>query len=70
MHPTAYHEMATARIADLHHDAARERAAKLAVRARRAQPHHRTRPAPGHAITSLARRAITLARGRSPASTR
>jgi hypothetical protein len=70
MHPTLHHEMATARIADLHHQAARQRAAKAAVRARRAQPHHRTPPAPGLIITSLARRAITLARGRGPSPTR
>jgi hypothetical protein len=70
MHPTVYHEMATARIADLHHDATWERAAKAAVRARRAQPHHRTRPVPGHTVTSLARRTITLARGRNPSPTR
>jgi hypothetical protein len=70
MHPTFHHDMATARIADLHHQAARERAAKAAVRARRAQPHHRTPPAPGHTITSLARRGIALARGCSPSPTR
>ena len=67
MHPTAHHEMATARIADLHHDAARERAAKSAVRARRG---YRTRSVPVHTVTSLTRRAITLARGRSPSPTR
>ena len=43
MRPTFHHEMATARVADLHHYAARERTAKAAIRARRAQP----RPAPG-----------------------
>jgi hypothetical protein len=67
MHPSVHHEMATARIADLHHDAAGERLAKAAVRARRA---HRTRPVPGHTVTSLVRRAITLARGRRPSPTR
>jgi hypothetical protein len=70
MHPTVYHEMATARIADLHHDATRERAAQAAVRARRAQPHHRTRPALGHTITSLVHRSIDLARSVSPPPTR
>ena len=70
MHPTVYHEMATARIADLHYDATRERVAKSAVRARRAQPHHRARPVPGHTVLSLARRAITLARDHSPSPTR
>lgn len=54
MHPTFCHDLATARIADLHHDAARERTAKAAAQARRAQPHDRTRPAAGHIITSLA----------------
>ena len=69
MHPTFHHDVATARIADLHHDAARERAARAAVRARGSQPHRRTRPGPDHMATGLARRAITLA-DRRPSLTR
>ena len=69
MHPTFHHDVATARIADLHHDAARERVAKTAVRARGSQRHRRTRPGPDHMATSLARRAITLA-DRRPSLTR
>jgi hypothetical protein len=69
MHPTFYRDVATARIAGLQHDAARERAAKAAVRARRSQPDRLTRPGPDHVATSLTRRAITLA-GRRPSPTR
>jgi hypothetical protein len=67
MRPTFHHDLATARVADLHHQAARERTAKAAIRARRAQPHHRTRSVLGRAVTALARRALTLAGGHRPA---
>ena len=70
MHPAFHHDMATAWIADLHHDAARERTAKATVRARGSQPHRRTRPGPDHMATGLARRAITLAGRRRPSPTR
>jgi hypothetical protein len=55
MRPAFHHDLATARIADLHHHAARERMAQGAIRGRRAQPHHRARLLPGHAVTVLAR---------------
>jgi hypothetical protein len=70
MHSTFHHAMAVARIADLHYHAARERTAKAAVRAHRAQPRHRTRPVSGHAVSGLMRRALTLSGGRSPSQTR
>jgi hypothetical protein len=66
MHPPFHHELATARVADLHQQAARERTAKAASHTRRPHKHHRTRPVPGPTVTSLARRALTLAGGRSP----
>jgi hypothetical protein len=62
MRPAFHHDLATARIADLHHHAARERAAQAAIHGRRAQPDHRARLAPGHAVTLLAR-VLPLARG-------
>jgi len=66
MHPTFHHELAADRVADLHHYAARERMAKSA---RHVQAHRNlSRPAP--AVTALARRALTPARGHSPAPTR
>jgi hypothetical protein len=70
MHCTFQRDLATARIADLHHQAAHERVARAAVRARRAHPGHRTRAAPGRAVTRLARWALTLVGGRSPSPTR
>jgi hypothetical protein len=42
MHSTFHHQLANARVADLHHHAARERTAKAAIRARHAaQPRRR-----------------------------
>jgi hypothetical protein len=69
MHSTFRHEIAGARIADLRDHAARERTVKAAVRARRAQPRHRTRPVPGHTVSSIMRRALTPSGGRSPSPT-
>jgi hypothetical protein len=43
MRPAFHHELATARVADLHHHAATERTAKAARRGRRPQARHRTR---------------------------
>jgi hypothetical protein len=70
MRPAFHHELAAARVADLHHQAARERAAKAAIRDRRPQPHQRTGSVPGHTVTGLARWVLTLARGRRPAPAR
>jgi hypothetical protein len=67
MRPAFHHELATARVADLHHQATRERAATAA---RRPQARHRSRSVPGHSVTGLARRVLTLARGRRQAPTR
>jgi hypothetical protein len=65
MSPAFHHDLAKARIADLHHHAAQARMAKAAIRAQR---HHRTRSVPAHTVTALARRVLTLASGRpSPA---
>ena len=55
MRPAFDHDLATARVADLRHHAARQRMAQAAIRARRAQPDHRARLAPGYAVTVLAR---------------
>ena len=70
MRPTFHDELATARVADLHQHATRERTAKAAIRGRRAGTHHRTGSVPGRAITGLARRVLTLFGGRSPSPTR
>jgi len=70
MRPAFHHDLATARVADLHHQAARERAAKAAIRGRRPQPHPRTGSVAGHTVTGLARRVLTLAGGRGPSSAR
>jgi hypothetical protein len=70
MHPIFHDELAAARVADLHQHAARERTAKAAIQRRRARTHHRTGSVPGHAITGLARRALTLFGGRRPSPTR
>ena len=70
MRPAFHHELATARAADLHHQAARERAAKAAIRGRRPQPHQRTGSVAGHTVTGLARRVLTLAGGRGPSPAR
>ena len=55
MHPTTLYQLANAQTADLHQRAARERTAKAVIQARRAQPHHRARLVPGHAVTVLSR---------------
>ena len=68
--PAFHHDLATARIADLPHHATRERAAKVAGRARHPQARHSTRSVPGHSVTGLARRVLTLARGHRPAPAR
>jgi hypothetical protein len=70
MRPAFHHDLATARVADLHHHAAMERTVKAARRARRPQARYRTWSGPGHGVTGLGRRVLTLARGRRPAPTR
>jgi hypothetical protein len=70
MRPAFHHELAAARVADLHHQAARERAAKAAIGGRRPLPRQRTGSVPGHTETVLARRVLTLAGGRGPSPAR
>jgi hypothetical protein len=70
MRPTFHRDLATARVADLHHHAAREQTAKAAIGGRRRQPLQRTGSVPDHTDTGLVRRVLTLARGRRPAPTR
>jgi hypothetical protein len=70
MRPAFHHDLATARVTDLYHHAAIERTAKAACRAGRPQARHRTWSVPGHSVTGLARRMLTLARGRRPAPAR
>jgi len=50
-------------------DADRQRLRALHRAARRAQPHHRARLAPGHAVAFVAR-VLTLAGGHRPSPTR
>jgi hypothetical protein len=69
MHPTMQYELMNARVADLHRQAQRDRAARAAIRSRRAQAHHRARFVLGRAVTVVAR-VLTLAGGRSPSPTR
>ena len=69
MHPAFHHDLAMARVADLHHYAALERTARAARRAGRPRACHRTWSVPGHSLTGLARRVLTLGRGR-PAQAR
>ena len=70
MRPAFHRDLATARVADLHHYAAMERTAKAARRAGRPQARHRARSVHGHSVTGLGRRVLTLARGRRPAPAR
>jgi hypothetical protein len=69
MHSTVNREMAMARIADLHQHAAWDRVAQTVVLARRPHKQRRARPVPGHTITGLARRVLTLL-GARPSPTR
>jgi hypothetical protein len=70
MRPAFHHDLATARVADLHHHAARQRAAKAASSARRAHMRDRARCVPSRTVTALARRMLTAAGGRSPSPAR
>jgi hypothetical protein len=65
MRPAFHHDLATARVADLHHHAARERAAKAAIRG--AARTHASAPVPDLVTPSPApRRMLTLADRRDP----
>ena len=65
MHPTMQYQLMNARIADLHHQAQRDRTARAAIRSRRTQAHPRARFLLGRAVTVMARM-LTLAGGPSP----
>lgn len=68
MRPTFHHELASARIADLRHDATRDRIALAAIQGLRAQAHHPARSGRAHTGTGLTRRVLTQADGHpSPA---
>lgn len=69
MRPTFHHELASARIADLRHDARRDRIARAAIQGPRAQAHHPTRSGPARTGTGLTRRVLTQA-SRRPSPTR
>jgi hypothetical protein len=60
MNPATYYQLAQARIADQHHDAKRERVAKLS----------RDRGVLRHTVPVLARLALTRPGARSPSPTR
>jgi len=66
MRHTFLHNLAWARVADLHRQAERDRIARAAIRAPRAQAQQRTRCVPAHTSTGLARRVLMLASGRHP----
>jgi hypothetical protein len=65
MHPTTGYHLATARIAEDHARAERERTARAAIRARRAQQHGHRHPAPRWNIVALTRHALTALGSRS-----
>jgi hypothetical protein len=69
MHPSTHYQLAHAHTADLHQRAARQRTARAAIQGRRAQPRHRARLVPGHAVTVLAR-VLALAGGHRLSPTR
>jgi hypothetical protein len=69
MHPGIHHEIAQARIADLHRQAERDALALAACRTRRAPAKQNAHFMPSHVIAELTRRVLTLlgARRLSPA---
>jgi hypothetical protein len=66
MNPTIHHELMKARIADLHRQAARDRMARAATRARRARTPNGSLPAPARTVTVLARVMVAALGARSP----
>ena len=64
MHPTIYHEITKARIADLHHQAQSDALALAARRVRRARTDQSRDPVPARLLLA-ARRAFTALRLRS-----
>ena len=70
MHPIIHRDRMQAQIADLHRQAQGDAWTRAAARARRARPHHRSRRLPGHTVTGLPRRILTLFGAHSPTPTR
>jgi hypothetical protein len=68
MNPIIHQELITARIAELHRQAARGRMARAATQARSARTDNGSAPAPAPArtVTVLARLVITVLGARSP----
>ena len=62
MHPSIQHEIAKARVADMHRQAERDRIAQAAHRARLAKRRHGTQPTPG--VGALAHRLLQVLRAR------
>jgi hypothetical protein len=66
MNPTIHHELMKARIADLHRQAAADRMARAATRARGARTQNGSLPAPSRTVTVLARLVIGVRGAGSP----
>ncbi len=65
MHPAILHDLAQARIADLHRQAQRDALVRAARRGRRPRLHHRIRPIRGLGAV-VARRVLNLLGASSP----
>ena len=63
MHPSLSYYLATARVAELHHQAQRDTLAHAARQARRARRHQPGQPAPRH--PAAGRRLLTVLSARS-----
>jgi hypothetical protein len=65
MHPTLGYHLANALITDHHHRAERERAARAAIRARRAPQRGHRHPSPKRNAAALTRHVLSLLRAAS-----
>jgi hypothetical protein len=65
MHPNISYELATARIADFHRQAARDQIARAAIQASRTQSERGTNPVASRPAADRARRVLTLLSARS-----
>jgi hypothetical protein len=65
MNPAIGYQLATAQIADHHHRAQRDQAARAAIRARRAPQRGHRHPAPRRSAAALTRHALTMLGARS-----
>ena len=70
MNPIIHNELMKARVADLHHQAGRDRLARAAATDRRARAEHGWLLVASHAATVLARRIVTIVGARSLRPTR